>query len=98
MNKLLGFCCALAMSLAPARAVDWNALKPQGYVSDFAGVIDAEIGEQHRGEDGPHAVGRENPPAAEIIRLLNDRLLAGLLGSFGPGNGHHGQRKVERRS
>jgi len=23
-----------------ARAVDWKALKPQGYVSDFAGVID----------------------------------------------------------
>src|SRR6266404_8525358 len=42
MNKLLRFCCLLAMSLAPALAVDWKALKPQGYVSDFAGVIDAE--------------------------------------------------------
>src|SRR5579863_557793 len=27
--------------LAPALAVDWKALKPQGYVSDFAGVVDA---------------------------------------------------------
>jgi uncharacterized protein len=42
MNKLLRFCCLLALSLAPAFAVDWKALKPQGYVSDFAGVIDAQ--------------------------------------------------------
>src|SRR5947207_9178386 len=42
MKKLLPICCALALSLAPALAVDWKALKPQGYVSDFAGVIDAE--------------------------------------------------------
>lgn len=27
---------------ATAWAVDWKALKPQGYVSDFAGVIDAQ--------------------------------------------------------
>jgi uncharacterized protein len=40
-SKLLRFCCALAVSLGPAFAVDWKALKPQGYVSDFAGVIDA---------------------------------------------------------
>jgi uncharacterized protein len=42
MNKLLRFCCLLALSLAPAPAVDWKALKPQGYVSDFAGVVDAQ--------------------------------------------------------
>src|SRR5207253_10704518 len=42
MNKLARFCCALALSLAPAFAVDWKALKPQGYVSDFGGVIDAQ--------------------------------------------------------
>jgi uncharacterized protein len=42
MNKLLRFCFALAMILAPAFAVDWKALKPQGYVSDFAGVVDAQ--------------------------------------------------------
>src|SRR5437867_4366579 len=40
MNKLLRSCFALALSLAPGYAVDWKALKPQGYVSDFAGVID----------------------------------------------------------
>ena len=27
---------------ATAYGVDWKALKPQGYVSDFAGVIDAQ--------------------------------------------------------
>jgi uncharacterized protein len=27
---------------APAWAVDWKALKPQGYVSDFAGVVDPQ--------------------------------------------------------
>jgi uncharacterized protein len=27
--------------ISPAFAVDWKALKPQGYVSDFAGVVDA---------------------------------------------------------
>jgi uncharacterized protein len=42
MNKLLRLCCLLALSLAPAFAVDWKALKPQGYVSDFAGVVDAQ--------------------------------------------------------
>jgi uncharacterized protein len=42
MNKLLRFCCVLALAIAPAFAVDWKALKPQGYVSDFAGVIDAQ--------------------------------------------------------
>jgi uncharacterized protein len=42
MNKLLRYCFALALSFAPAWAVDWTALKPQGYVSDFAGVIDAQ--------------------------------------------------------
>ena len=38
---MLRLCLLLALSLAPAFAVDWKALKPQGYVSDFAGVIDA---------------------------------------------------------
>lgn len=31
---------ALIFLATPALAVDWKALKPQGYVSDFAGVID----------------------------------------------------------
>src|SRR6266852_4214507 len=42
LTSLIRLCCLLALSLAPALAVDWKALKPQGYVSDFAGVIDAE--------------------------------------------------------
>src|SRR5260370_32877993 len=42
MKKLLRFCCLMALSLGPAFAVDWKALKPQGYVSDFAGVVDAQ--------------------------------------------------------
>src|SRR5665213_50863 len=28
--------------VVPALAVDWKGLKPQGYVSDFAGVVDAQ--------------------------------------------------------
>src|SRR5260370_9174591 len=42
MNKLLRFCGLVGLSFAPALAVGGKALKPQGYVSDFAGVIDAE--------------------------------------------------------
>jgi len=41
MKKLLRICIALALSVSCGLAVDWKALKPQGYVSDFAGVIDA---------------------------------------------------------
>lgn len=33
-------CAGLLCLLAPAFAVDWKTLKPQGYVSDFAGVVD----------------------------------------------------------
>jgi len=42
MRSLLRLCAALLCIFAPALAVDWKALKPQGYVSDFAGVIDAQ--------------------------------------------------------
>src|SRR5579859_3417942 len=42
MKKLLRLCCVLALSLGPASAVDWKVLKPEGYLSDFAGVVDAE--------------------------------------------------------
>jgi len=31
---------AAAVSISAAWAVDWEALQPQGYVSDFAGVVD----------------------------------------------------------
>ncbi len=32
----------LALGAAAGWAVDWKALKPQGYVNDFAGVVDAD--------------------------------------------------------
>lgn len=41
MKSSLRLCAGLLCLLAPALAVDWSALKPQGYVSDFAGVVDA---------------------------------------------------------
>ncbi|MSV29263.1 MAG: TPM domain-containing protein [Bryobacterales bacterium] len=34
-------CWWLAFCLGTAFAVDWKALQPQGYVSDFSGVVDA---------------------------------------------------------
>jgi uncharacterized protein len=40
--KILAISAGLLCLVAPAMAVDWKALKPQGgYVSDFAGVVDA---------------------------------------------------------
>lgn len=39
---LLRFCALLCCLSALASAVDWKAYKPQGYVSDFAGVVDAQ--------------------------------------------------------
>jgi uncharacterized protein len=41
MRPFIRLCAALLCLLTPAFAVDWKALKPQGYVSDFAGVVDA---------------------------------------------------------
>ena len=38
--KLAAICACLVLSALPGRAADWKSLKPQGYVSDFAGVID----------------------------------------------------------
>jgi uncharacterized protein len=42
MKSILRVSAGLLCFLVPALAVDWKALKPQGYVSDFAGVVDAE--------------------------------------------------------
>src|SRR3984885_4984562 len=42
MKSSLRLCAGLLCFLVPALAVDWKALKPQGYVSDFAGVVDPE--------------------------------------------------------
>jgi uncharacterized protein len=41
MKFCLRLCAGVLCVLSPAFAVDWKALKPQGYVSDFAGVVDA---------------------------------------------------------
>jgi uncharacterized protein len=41
MKTLLRACAAFVCFSALAFAVDWKALKPEGYVSDFARVIDA---------------------------------------------------------
>jgi uncharacterized protein len=46
MNKCLRLSVLLALGVAAAGAVDWTALKPQGYVSDFAGAIDAASRQQ----------------------------------------------------
>ncbi len=40
MKTSLRLCAGVLCVLLPALAVDWKALKPQGYVSDFAGVVD----------------------------------------------------------
>ncbi len=42
MKSSLRLCAGLLCLLAPALAVDWKALKPQGYVSDFANVVDPQ--------------------------------------------------------
>jgi uncharacterized protein len=41
MTKCLRLCVLAALGAAAAGAVEWKTLKPQGYVSDFARVIDA---------------------------------------------------------
>lgn len=40
MKSALRLCAGLLCLLIPALAVDWKSLKPQGYVSDFAQVVD----------------------------------------------------------
>jgi len=42
MRKLLRTCAAFLAFSALAFAVDWKALKPEGYVSDFARVVDPQ--------------------------------------------------------
>lgn len=42
MTKLLRFCAILAICLGAAFGVDWKTYRPEGYVSDFARVIDAQ--------------------------------------------------------
>jgi uncharacterized protein len=42
VKSLSRIALVLLVAALPAFAVDWKALKPQGYVSDFAGVVDAQ--------------------------------------------------------
>src|SRR5438552_18486658 len=42
MKKFVRVSAALVCFVAIASAVDWKTLKPEGYVSDFARVIDAQ--------------------------------------------------------
>jgi uncharacterized protein len=43
MPRILRLAGTIALCIVPALAfTDWKSLKPQGYVSDFAGVIDAQ--------------------------------------------------------
>ena len=42
MKSFIRLCAGLLCLVAPTLAADWKSLKPQGYVSDFAGVIDAQ--------------------------------------------------------
>ena len=42
MNKFLRVSATLLCWLGIAFGVDWKALKPEGYVSDFAHVIDGQ--------------------------------------------------------
>lgn len=46
MNKCLRLSVLAALCACAAGAVEWKALKPQGYVSDFAGVIDGSSKER----------------------------------------------------
>src|SRR5690349_6185051 len=46
MKKCMRLSALLVLGALAAGAVDWTALKPQGYVSDFAGVIDASSRQQ----------------------------------------------------
>ncbi len=42
MRTSFRLCAGFLFFVLPALAVDWKALKPQGYVSDFANVVDAQ--------------------------------------------------------
>ena len=42
INRLFRRCVLFALAAGTLSAVDWKALKPDGYVSDFAHVIDAQ--------------------------------------------------------
>lgn len=90
MPRLLRLAASLLLLLAPAFATDWKALKPQGgYVSDFAGVIDA----QSRAELEDYASRVEQGTGAQLafvtIKSLNgepiEDVTVDIFKSFGVG-------------
>lgn len=46
MSRLPRLCAVLAVCAGIAGAVDWKTLQPQGYVSDFSGVVDSASRQQ----------------------------------------------------
>ena len=72
MSRLPRLAESLLLLLAPAFATDWKSLKPQGYVSDFAGVVDA----QSRAELEDYASRVEQATGAQLafvtVQSLND--------------------------
>jgi uncharacterized protein len=62
MKSPLRLAAVLLCVALPAFAVDWKALKPQGYVSDFAGVIDA----QNRAAIDAYAASVEKATGAQL--------------------------------
>lgn len=67
MPRLFRLVASLLLSLAPALpATDWKSLKPQGYVSDFAGVIDA----QSRAELEDYAARVEKATTAQLAFVV----------------------------
>jgi uncharacterized protein len=67
MTSLHRLAAGLVLLLAPAfAATDWKSLKPQGYVSDFAGVID----DQSRAELEDYAARVEQGTGAQLAFVV----------------------------
>jgi uncharacterized protein len=62
MPRLPRVAASLLLFLVPAFGADWKSLKPQGYVSDFAGVID----ERSRAELEDYATRVEQATTAQL--------------------------------
>jgi uncharacterized protein len=96
MKLSLRLCAGLLCLFAPAFAVDWKALKPQGYVSDFAGVVDAQSKAAIEGYAGrvQQATGAQlafvtvqSVEGAPIEDVANDLFHAWGIGQKGEDNG-----------
>ena len=62
MKSFFRLTASLLCVFAPALAEDWKTLKPQGYVSDFAGVVDAGS----KAEIESYAAGVKQATGAEL--------------------------------